>query len=91
MTASLEKIAKEIFKWFEDNEMQVNTNKCHVLLSTSQKLHVNIGTSQIENSKHEKLLGVNIDSKLSFEKHLNIICGKTRAKIDALGIVAPFL
>ena len=91
MIASLEKIAKKIFKWFEDNEMQGNTDKCDVLLSTSQKLHVNIGTSQIENSKYEKLLGVNIDSKLSFEKHLNIICGKARAKINALGRVAPFM
>ena len=91
MIASLEKFAKEIFKWFKDNEMQGNTDKCHVLISTSQKLHVNIGTSQIENSKYEKLLGVNIDSKLSFEKHLNIIYGKARAKINAFGGVAPFM
>ena len=91
MIASLEKIAKEIFIWFKDNEMQGNTNKCHVLIRTSQKLHVNIGISQIENSKYDKLLGVNIDSKLSFEKHLNIICGKARAKINALGRVAPFM
>ena len=61
-----------------------------MFLSTDQKLHVNIATLQIENSKCEKLLGVNIDSKLSFEKHLNI-CGKARAKISALGRVAPFM
>ena len=92
MIATLEKIVKEIFKWFEDNEMQGNADKCHVVLSASQKLHVNTsGTSQIENSKYEKLLGVNIDSKLSFEKHLNIICGKARTKINALGRVAPFM
>ena len=36
--------------------MQGNTDKCHLLTSTSQKLHVNIGISQIENSKYEKLL-----------------------------------
>ena len=71
--------------------MQGNTDKCHILVSTNQKLHVNIGTSQTENSECEKLLGINIDSKLSFEKHLNIICGKARAKINALGRVAPFM
>ena len=91
MIASLEKIAKDIFKWFKDNEMQGNTDKCHVLISTSQKLHVNIGTLQIENSKYEKLLGVNNDSKLSFENYLNIICGKARVKINALGSIAPFM
>ena len=52
---------------------------------------MNIGTLQNENRKYEKLLGVNIDIKLSFEKHLNIICGKARAKINALGRVAPFM
>ena len=57
---------EEIIK---NNEMQANADKCHVLISTDQKLHVNIGTLQIENSKCEKRLGVNIDSKLSFEKH----------------------
>ena len=57
--------------------MQANADKCHVLISTDQKLHVNIGTLQIENSKCEKLL--------------NIICGKARAKISALGRVAPFM
>ena len=88
---SLEKIAEEIFKWFKNNEMQANADKCHVLISTDQILHVNIGTLQIENSRCEKLLGVNIGSKLSFEKHLNIICGKARAKISALGRVAPFM
>ena len=71
--------------------MQGNTDKCHVLLSTSQKLLVNIGTSQIDNSKYKKLLGVNIDSKLSFEKYLNIKCDKARAKINALGRVTPFM
>ena len=71
--------------------MQGNTDKCHVLISTSQKLHVNIGTPQIENSKYEKLLGVYIDSKLSFEKDLNIICSKARAKINSFGRVAPFM
>ena len=91
MIASLEKFAKEIFKWLKDNECREIQINGHVLISASQKLHLNIGTSQIENSKYEKLLGVNIDSKLSFEKHLNIICGKARAKINALGRVAPFM
>ena len=54
-------------------------------------MHVNIGTSQFENSKCEKLLGVNIDSKLSFEKYLNIICSKAGVKTNALGRVAPFM
>ena len=36
--------------------MQVNASKCHALISTDQKVHVNIGTMWIENSKPEKHL-----------------------------------
>ena len=43
----------------------------------------------MKNSKSTKLLGIHVDSKLSFERHKNTICRKARAKISALGKVAP--
>ena len=48
--ASLEEVSKCIFQWFRDNQFQGNASKCHVLLSTNKKVHINIGTAQIENS-----------------------------------------
>ena len=45
--------------------MKANEEKCHVLLSTDETMRVNIGTSHINNSKREKLLGINTDCKLS--------------------------
>ena len=44
-------------------------------------MHVDIQTSQIKNSNCERLLGIDIDCKLSFEIHINQICSKARAKI----------
>ena len=41
-----------------------------MLLSTDQHVQVNIGVAQIENSSSEKLLGVTIDTKLTFVKHM---------------------
>ena len=41
--------------------MKGNEGKCHVILSSQDNVHVNIGTAQIENSKSQKLLGINID------------------------------
>ena len=54
-------------------------------------MHVNIGTSPIKNSDWERLLGTDIDCKLSFKNHINQICSNARAKIKALARIAPFL
>ena len=62
-----------------------------LLLSSGENVHVNIGASQIINSNCERLLGIDIDCKLSFENHINQICSKARAKIKALARIAPSL
>ena len=87
----LEESSRVIFKWFSDNQFQANASKCHVLLSTDEHVQLKIGTAQIENSSSEKLLGVTIDAKLSFEKHIEQIYAKARAKLKALAKNAPFI
>ena len=88
---SLEKIADLLFTWFNYNQMKGNEDKCHVILSSQDNVHVNIGTAQIENSKCQKLLGINIDSKLTFEDHINRICKKASAKLNALGRISYYM
>ena len=63
----------------------------NVLLSTDKQVHVDIGTAQIENTQNEKLLGITIDSKLSFDKHIQQICSRASAKLKALARIAPFM
>ena len=52
--------------------------------SWQDSVYVNIGTAQVRNSKSQKLLSINIDSKLTFENHINRICKKARANLNAL-------
>ena len=86
----LEESSGVIFKWFSDNQFLTNASKCHVLLSTDQHLQVNRGVAQVENSTSEKLIGVTIDTQLSFEKLIKQIYGKARAKLTASARTASF-
>ena len=71
---SLEEASKELFKWYYDNLMIFNPDKCHLLVSTNDNVAIRIGKFRIENIKREKLLGIQFDNKLSFDYHLSKIC-----------------
>ena len=71
--------------------MKGNEDKCYVMLSLQDSVHVNIDTAQIENSKCRKLLGINVDSKLTFGDHINRICKKTSAKLNALSRISYYM
>ena len=91
VTRFLEESSRVIFQWCSDNQFQANASKCHMLLSSDQRVQVNIGAAQTENSSSEKLLCVTIDAKLSFEKHIEQIYAKARTKLKALTRVSPFM
>ena len=77
-------MSSNLFQWFTEKELNENASKCHLLISSGEDVHVNIGTSQIKNSDCERLLEIDIDCKLSFENHIDKICSKARAKIKLL-------
>ena len=52
--------------------MRGNEDKCHVLLSANETVQVNVGPANINNSKCEKLLGIQTDCKLCFDDHIGI-------------------
>ena len=58
---------------------------------TGQHVQVNVGAAQIENSSSEKLVGVTIDAKLSFQRHIEQIYAKAKAKLKALARIAFFM
>ena len=62
-----------------------------MLLSTDEHLPVETGTAQIEKSSSKKLLGVTIDAKPSFGKHIEQIYAKARAKLKDLARIAAFM
>ena len=77
----LQKSSKKFFKWFSDNQMQGNSGKCHLIISTNEPAKIQIGEFLIASTNCEKLLGIKIDSKLSFDKLMKTICKKESNKL----------
>ena len=71
---SLEKASSSFFKWFKGNLFKGSPDNCHLLVSTTEKTKINIGEFLIGNSDCEKLLGVKIDNKLTFDCHVSDMC-----------------
>ena len=59
--------------------MKANADKCHLLVTRDTDVTAKIGEFDVKNSREEKLLGVKIDSKLSFENYVSSLC-KRQAK-----------
>ena len=59
--------------------------------STDTTSDVSIGDASIKTSTKETLLGILIDSELSFDQHISSICSKASKKLHALGRIASFM
>ena len=78
----LELIINNLFEWFKNNHMKGNADKCHLLVTRD---------FDVKNSREEKLLGVKIDTKFSFENHASSLCKKASQKLHALTRVLNFV
>ena len=75
-------------KSFTDNLFKANPEKYHLLVSTNEKRHLNVGEIEISNSKGKNLLGIKTDSKLMIDSHVKSQCKKASQKLNALSRVA---
>ena len=71
--------------------MKANADKCHLLVTRDTDVTAKIGEFDVKNSREEKLLGVKIDSKLSFENHVSSLCKKASQKLHALARAVNFM
>ena len=83
--------AEKLFRWFSDNQMKGNTDKCHLIMSTNNNPEIQVGDSLIKASDCEKLLGLKIDYKLNFDNHVNSLCKKASNKLRALATATPYM
>ena len=90
---SLEKNSMLAIRWFENNYMKLNTDKCGLIVSgyKHEQVWANIGKHWIWESTDVKRLGVTIDRDLKFDKYVLKLCSKAKQKLSALSRLANFL
>ena len=71
--------------------MKINSGKSHILFLGNDNVSVNIHDNTIIFENKNGQLGVILDSKLSFENHINSICRKASQKLSVLARVAPHM
>ena len=91
INSSLQESSEKLFKCFSDSQMQRSSGKCHLVLSINKPAKILIGESLIESINCEKLLGILIDPKLSFDKHIKAICKKESNKLRGLARIKPYM
>ena len=88
----LENDSSILTKWFSDNYLVMNADKCHLLVTKHDgNVFVNVDNEIIESSKNVKLLGITIDNKLDFTEHVSKICSKASKKIHAIARISNLM
>ena len=83
LMSRLEFATDQAIEWFEINYMKLNVDKCHLIVGGRKDISVSakIGGYEIQESRTEKLLGVNIDNELTFYEHVHNFCKKAGKKL----------
>lgn len=90
--SQLENDAVTLLNWIKINGLKANPDKFHLLLSdTNSEFSVKVDNFDIQNSRSEKLLGIHIDNKLTFDEHVSKICTTATQKLHALSRVSNFM
>ena len=87
----LETASVKLLKWFAENQMKANQDKCHLIVSENENVSMHIGPFEIKNTNCEKLLVIKVNSRLNFNEHLDDIIKKASRKINALSRITAFM
>jgi hypothetical protein len=88
---------KILVTWFRDNLMKVNVEKFQFLMLSpnrndkGKQFSIHVENIELNSQQGATLLGIYIDTELSFDKHIKQKCSKANAKLHALKRLACYL
>ena len=86
LMAKLECATNSAMEWLSYNGMKLNSKKCHLLVCGHkfEGMICKIENTMVIETHLVKLLGITIESELTFNKHMAIVCKKASQKLNAL-------
>ena len=86
IATNLERDLSRLQEWLTNNGMVANPNNFQRMflgLRGQRRLQLNINENILSATDHAKLLGIEVDNKLKFNKHVKTLCSKVNKKISA--------
>ena len=84
--------------WFARNKLTLNLKKTKVMffgtnhtLPMTENIEISYNGEVVERVAEFKYLGVMVDPRLTFSKHIQMVKNKTFYKIGVLGRIRPFM
>ena len=86
LMSKLECSTNSAMEWFHYNGMKLNSSKCHLLVCGHkfESMILKIDNKMVIETHLVKLLGIKIESELTFNNHMKIVCKKASQKLNAL-------
>ena len=97
LLVNLESDTFNVLDWFRFNEMKPNQRKCHLLVAEvdhrkyQSKSFIYLEDAFLESEELVRLLGVQIDNRLTFEKHIELMISGAKKKLNALIRISKYL
>ena len=85
---------KTVIEWFSDNYMIINLNKRKYMCmgkNSDDNDTLSLNEFNLKNSDYEIILGITIEQKLTFTKHIKNLCKKAGQKLCALLRISPYV
>ena len=89
--SELQVTTSKLFTWFNNNHVKANPEKSHLSLSSKTPKKAYFGGTLVESSSTENLLGIQIDSDLTFDVHISSICNKISKKVNVLSCLVNYI
>ena len=89
--SELQITTSKLFTWFSNKHMKANPEKRDLLLSSKIPEKAYFGGALVKSSSTEKLLGIQIDSGLTFHEHISSIFNKVGKKINAVSHLVIYM